>query len=286
MNIRRALIAWLLLIPLSLPAQNRGFPEDGFISGWNREGPVKHFSPATLFNHINGGAELFLEFGFEELLVQNYKSGPHEIGIQVYRMRDSEAAFGIYLLKRGMETPLEAIPARNSSDMMQFTIVKNDHFILIDNFQGNKDLVPVMVELARVVLEPIAADDPLILPESLPRPGMRQESLLLFRGPFALQPLFTFGEGDILQLRGRITGFAVEYTEPAVPCTLLFIPYPEISAARDALTHLRAHLDPYLKILSSSENGFTFKDYRGRYGSVLMERNELRLKINLHSPEN
>jgi len=285
MNIKHSLIACLLLFPFFLSAQNIDFPGDGFIPGWNRESPVKRFSPEILFNHIDGGAELFLEFGFEELLVQNYRSESLEIGMQVYRMRDSEAAFGVYLLKKGKETPLKTIPARNSSDTMQFAILKNNHFILIDNFQGDEDLVPIMVELARKLLESIPAGEPVSLPKHLPRSGLQLNSLFLFRGPFALQPLFTFGEGDILQLKGRITGFAVEYGEPAESYTLLFIPYPEETAARNALAHLRNHLDSYLKIRSSSENGFTFQDYRGQYGSVLKEGNTLLIKINLSSPE-
>ena len=41
---------------------------------------------------INGGAELFLELGFEQLTIQKYKDGAQELGVEAYRMTDATAS--------------------------------------------------------------------------------------------------------------------------------------------------------------------------------------------------
>ena len=45
-------------------------PQDDFVAGWKRAEKPKVFAKKELFNYIDGGAELFLELGFENLVVQ------------------------------------------------------------------------------------------------------------------------------------------------------------------------------------------------------------------------
>ena len=45
------------------------FPE---LPGWQKQGKAETFLPETLYEHINGAAENFLGYDFEQLAVQNY----------------------------------------------------------------------------------------------------------------------------------------------------------------------------------------------------------------------
>ncbi len=56
-----------LAFPLQIPALQVCLPEDDFLPQWKKEEKIIRFSPENLFNYINGGSELFLEFGFKEL---------------------------------------------------------------------------------------------------------------------------------------------------------------------------------------------------------------------------
>ncbi len=48
------------------PSANPGLiPPDGAAPGWTRAGTQRVYGPGELYNYIDGGAELFLEFGFE-----------------------------------------------------------------------------------------------------------------------------------------------------------------------------------------------------------------------------
>ena len=69
------------------PGQSR-FPD-----GW-MAGPSETFVGDELFTLINGGAEIYHEYGFESVEVQEHERGDERISVEVYTMTGD--AFGIY----------------------------------------------------------------------------------------------------------------------------------------------------------------------------------------------
>ena len=57
----------------SRPAGNEP-PGNLTIPGWSRSGPEKTYSQRELYGYIDGGAEIFLELGFETLRLQRFES--------------------------------------------------------------------------------------------------------------------------------------------------------------------------------------------------------------------
>jgi hypothetical protein len=261
-------------------------PGNNFFPGWKKSAPARFFKKADLFNHINGAAELFLEFGFEDLAVQRYMRDKEEISLELYRMENPTAALGIYLFKCGKEMPGPGIPARNSSDPYQIAIVKGSYFLHVNNPSGSRDLLPVMNALTLSVLKEIPPGEPVSLLGLLPARDLLPGSRLIIRGPYALQKLYFFGEGDILELKGRTFAIAGDYKHAAAdPYTLILIPFADKTAAESAYRNLIADLDPYLNILNSKEKEFIFKDFQNKYGNVKIEGAMLRIKVNLSAAE-
>jgi hypothetical protein len=259
-------------------------PQNDFAPGWKTSGKTSIFVKADLFNHIDGGAELFIEYGFEKLLVQRYARGKSDLTLDVYEMESPEAALGIYLTKCGQETPITGIRSRNSGEKSQLTILKAQYFISVNNFDGDAKNLPAMVVLANKALESIreAAAEGLL--EMLPKESLVDRSQRLIRGPVALQPFFTFGEGDILELQGKIFGVLADYRgEGNARYTRLVIPYPDQKQALSVYENLKANLDPYLKILTIRANGFVFVDFKQKFGVVEIKGSKLDIRFNLPS---
>jgi len=148
------------------------------------------------------------------------------------------------------------VPARNSGDHTQFTILKGSAFIHINNLDGSALLLPVMVDLARGLLESIPQGRAVTLQEELPEKAKIPGSERLIRGPYALQSIFTLGEGDILDLRGNIFALAADYKDQeGEPSTRLLVFYPDESRAEVAFHNLLANLDPYLKVVERRDGG-------------------------------
>lgn len=80
------------------------FQKEDQILGFRRiEGPT-YYSPKNLFDYINGGAELFLAYGFLELLVVELASDQEQIDratLEIYNMRTLENAFGVFKTEAG-----------------------------------------------------------------------------------------------------------------------------------------------------------------------------------------
>lgn len=248
------------------------FPDNNYLSGWVKSGQMHRFLKNDLYGYIDGGAELFHEFGFEELLVQNYQQGEQEISLEAYRMENALAALGIYLMKCGQETPIDGIAARNSGNKYQINIVKGRYFVEVNSFAGDEAILPAAVELAQKLLASIKTGAPISFPEWLPLANLIPGSERLIRGPYSLQTIYTFGEGDIFQLQGQLFGVVANYRdETRRTFSQLIIKYPAPAHAETAYQHVLRNLDPYLNVLEKSTHSLLFKDFQNKFGIISLE---------------
>jgi hypothetical protein len=269
------LLAWAVSQPAGLQ-----LPGDDFQPGWMAPARPLSFIKADLFNHIDGGAEIFLELGFRSVDIQRYRRGDDELELEVYEMESPEAALGIYLMNCGREEGFADIPARNSSELSQATILKGRYFLHVNNSPGRKETRPAMVALARAMLDKIPVAQPRPILDLLPREGRIAGSERLIRGPVGLQTFYTFGEGDILQLGGRIFGVLARYENPDRSGYFrLIVPYPDEQAAARAFENLRANLDPYLKITRSESGSFAFVDFQKKTGRAELRKNVVEIRF-------
>lgn len=260
-------------------------PPGGFLGAWGRHESTRVFPGAELYGHIDGGAELFLEFGFDVLTLQRYRRGEDEFALEIYRMTDPEAALGIYLMKCGRETPDAGFPDRHTVGRYQLAFVKGRYYVLVTSVQGKPELQPVLLEFGRSVAAGIpAAAAPAVL-GLLPREGLVEDSVRLIRGPYALQSVAgSLGEGDLLRLGGRIAAVAGDYRDAGgAVSTRVIADYPSGEAASDAFRHLREGLDPLLKVLGATEDRLVFRDRAGKFGVVSLTGGRLDVQLDLSS---
>jgi hypothetical protein len=257
-------------------------PPDGFAPGWKAAGPPRTFIEKDLFNYIDGGADLFLEFGFSKLLVQSYLKGESELVFELYEMTGPTGALGGYLMNAGRETPWEDIPARNSSEDAQVIAIKGRVLLKINNFEPGAVLRPAMIALAQAALAGIT-DESIADPFSrLPSPGRVAGSERLIGGPVGFQPYFSFGEGDILGLAGTTPAVLADYAAgDGSTFSRLIIDYPTPEKAAGVFKNLRANLDPYLKVIADRPDGFDFSDFQNKFGRVELRSSRLEIRFKL-----
>jgi hypothetical protein len=68
------------------------------VGSWSADGEPEAYVGDDLFVYINGGAEIYHEYGFEKVTVQRYRRGDDQVSLEIYTM-DSDA-FGIYSFAR------------------------------------------------------------------------------------------------------------------------------------------------------------------------------------------
>ena len=263
-------------------------PAAGSLHDWNPDGPAGVFTGTGLYGHIDGGAEIFFEFGFEELTVRRYAGGRGSIEVEIYRMADPTAALGMYFQKCGNRCDDPAahrgLPTYTSWGRTQFMAVQDRFLVIITASAGDEQTSGALSAFAADVASRLPKGQPPDPADRLP-PGWVAGSLRVIRGPLALQAIITLGEGDVLQLRGTVTAVVADYAPaPAQQaCTLVLVDYPGQGSASSAFAHLREGLDPEIKVLAAGEGSLVFRDYSGKFGSVVAAGRRLTLRVNLAS---
>jgi len=272
----------VLVLPSFLFSGGKASPGE-FYPGWQEIGNRQTFTEHDLYGHINGGAELFLEFGFDTLLVSYFKNGESEIALEIYQMDSQLSALGIYLMKCGRENPIDKIQTRNTANRYQSMLVRDKYFVQINNFSGKSDNTSAMIALAQQTIETLPENTKQNIFSQLPLENRIPGSELLIRGKYGLQKVYTFGPDDILGLSGKIFGVLADYDAPASGSfTLLNIRYKNASHARKIFLNLKSNLDLYLKIISETQNSFAFSDYKGDFGQVEVDGAFIVARVNLN----
>jgi len=85
------------VVTFSATAQPYIFPE---LKGYRIESRYPVYTAESLWDFINGAADGYLAFGFENVHVREYKKGRNIIKVEIYRHKDKTNAFGIYASER------------------------------------------------------------------------------------------------------------------------------------------------------------------------------------------
>jgi hypothetical protein len=261
--------ALLVLAGTAVPAP---LPADGEVAGLRRDGAGELFRGAELYGHIDGGAELYLEFGFDELTVRRYAGDGSALEAELYRMSDADAALGVYLSRCGRETPDAALAARHTVGRLQLLLVRERYLLVLTGDPERPPARAVLLTFAGAVTDQLPPPAAVAAAGWLPATGRREGSLRLARGPVALQAIVELGEGDVLSLAGRLTAAAASYDDDAGGVsTRVAVEYPDQASAAAALAHLRAALGPGLEVVGGDERRLELRDRSGRPGGVVLD---------------
>jgi len=66
------------------------------------------YEGSALYGYIDGGADLYLEYGFKKLGRQEIEAGGERIVVEIYLMRDALDAFGVFSVMRFQCVPLDS----------------------------------------------------------------------------------------------------------------------------------------------------------------------------------
>ena len=145
------------------------------------------FTESMLYGYINGGAELYLEYGFDTLVVTELVYDGRDIKVEAYRMKDTEAAFGIFSVSRfrcSSGAKLTSYICR-SAYQLQFSV--GPFYVSIINDTGTEADQKTSGEIAANMIEKIT--EPPFDPAGFFIEGVDEETMrgaVLVRGPLGI----------------------------------------------------------------------------------------------------
>lgn len=120
------------------------------MEGWERLDQISKFSPENLFDYINGAAELYLSYDFQELLVSEYTdSKGASIIIEVYRHKTPDHAFGIYSQERPDEGSFLHIGAQGYLEGTILNFLSGEYYLKINCYDAGKKTEDHLLAFAR-----------------------------------------------------------------------------------------------------------------------------------------
>jgi len=145
------------------------------INSWKLSEAPQDYLPDTLFQYIDGGAEIYLSYDFKELVVAQYKKDNSEasLTLEIYDMGNGKNSFGIYAAERFPES--RYLPLGNQGYLEEGTLnfIAGKNYIKLLCFEGGPETDTFLKLFAEEVANKIKAkgDLPLLL-QSFPKEGL------------------------------------------------------------------------------------------------------------------
>jgi hypothetical protein len=146
------------------------FPE---VEGWKLSGEMQTFLPDDLYQYIDGGADLYLTYDFQDLKVMEYQNEKAAtVTVDVYRHETPYDSFGVYSQERPPSPVFLAVGAQGYSGEDFLNFVMGPYYVKISTYKAGGEVHEVLILFARKVAENLAEKGtlPLIL-KSFPVEG-------------------------------------------------------------------------------------------------------------------
>ncbi|MBN1270734.1 MAG: hypothetical protein JXB26_00550 [Candidatus Aminicenantes bacterium] len=183
------------------------------IKGWAKLGEDEVYNRETLFDYMNGGAEVYLAFDFRCVFVRKYSGpGENEISLDIYDMGSSSEAFGIFSCDREDESIGIGQGSEFGPGLLRFW--KDKYFVSVMAMGDEKQAETAMIELAKAVerIIPDEGTEPEML-HILPKKGLRKDKISYFHSVINLNNRFFIAGENILQLTDKTDCIFAEYSE-------------------------------------------------------------------------
>jgi len=205
------------------------------------------YRDVDLYKYIDGGADLYLECGFEEVAAGEYTTRSGEsIFANLYRMADPDAAFGIFSLTRRVDFRPYAAGTMGARNDYQIVFCKGVYFIDLQTTSSDSAISRDMEEICRRIDQGIQAprDFPDVL-RLLPRPGFIPHSEVYVRGPLGLNSRHFVADQNIYALNDSTPAALAYYhlREGGHPALIMVVAYPDSVEARRVFGALESHYE-------------------------------------------
>ncbi len=213
------------------PAQAEGqdsplfklLPEADSLAGWTMKDGPQAYEGDDLFLYIDGGAEIYHEFGFTRVIAQDYWKGETSITIEIFEMATPEAAFGIYSHKRGSDGKSLELGAASSLEGYYVNFWRGRYLVTLTASEESEEAVKGLQAAAGIVDSRIKdKGDMPALTGVLPAEGLAVPSVKYMKGPLgflnncSLFPtsVFLFKEGVKGDYQAGFSAFVFRYDTP------------------------------------------------------------------------
>jgi len=210
-------------------------PDGPELGSWQKEGDAQSFEGEDLFDYIDGGAEVYFEYGFERVIVQEYKDeSVGRASLEIFEMDSAESAYGIFTFKASSRGEAVALGDEGQLADYYLNFWKGRYLVTITGLDQDSASKTALMALARLAEKRLTGrgQRPELV-SLLPEEDLEPQSLKLFKGPLALSNSYPFFREDVFSFQIGIKG---GYT---TGCSLFLFAYADEGTANIRFADVR-----------------------------------------------
>jgi hypothetical protein len=238
-------------------------PNSGEAGNWIREGEPQHFEGEALYEYIDGGAEIYHEYGFKRVTVQDFVNRTGKsVSVEVFEMTNSESAYGIYTFKTHKTGRKVSIGADAQLADYYLNFWKGNILVTLTGFDETSETRDGLVVLAKGINAKLdfSGQRPQIV-SYLPGEYFTPQSVKYFRGILGLRNSHPFFALDIW---GFEEGVKADYTKDCSIFLLRFKGSDQSFSQYERLKKSHAEHPEYKVHKTANKEMFTALDNRER----------------------
>ncbi len=185
-------------------------PQSEEIGAWERNLDFEEYKGDDLFFYIDGGAEIYHEYGFERVIVQDYQSqNGKSASLEIYKMTSPESAFGMYTFKSAGKG--EELDVGHGCKLQDYYLNfwKGQYLVTITGFDAERETIEGLKAIAKAVdakIQDQSAGKKPGLYACLLQQQLDTQSVKYFRGNLGLVNSYPFANMDVFRVREGIMG--------------------------------------------------------------------------------
>jgi hypothetical protein len=213
------------------------------VAGWTPEGEAQVYGTENLYDLVDGQADAYFAYGFEQVAVQTYQgTGGATLRVEVWQMASPADAYGLYSTSRGDE-PVAVGNGGDADPGRRLGFWQDRYQVRLFAVQPIPDADLVAVAEALSAALPAGGEEPALV-GGLPQAGLIAGSPLFFRQEISIQDYLWLGGENVLGLGPETEGVLARYDLEGGMAQLLLVRYGDSAAAQAGLAALeRAGLE-------------------------------------------
>ena len=215
------------------------FPDADTARNWT-PGDVEIFDPENIYDLVNGQAEAFFVYGFEQVAVRNYENAEGAVlGVEVWQLATPADAYGLFTASISGE-PV-AIGNEGDADPGRRLAFWQDRYYV--HVRARQELDDAALRgFAKVISMalPIGGERPALIAQ-LPPDGLVERSAIFFHEEISIQNELWLGGENLLGLSAETDCVLAQYDVGGAVARLLLIQYPDAEDATAGLTALESN---------------------------------------------
>jgi hypothetical protein len=237
-------------------------PSAAELKNWEPAGTAQHVKGDDLFLLINGGAEIYYEYGFKQAITQGYKHKDQPslgFNLEIYEMQNPEAAYGVYTFKTGDAGKSIDVGNEGLLEDYYLNFWKGNFLVTVIGFDSKKETLDGIIRTAKIVNAKIkeTGQKPTLL-QLLPKGDkfqLKPNGITYLKGNLALFNQYEFDSKDIFGLK---EGVVANYKD----FRYFVFRYKDATECQKWFNNAKKYLEnnPSYKDFSIKKSSFSFKD--------------------------